>query len=102
MPVSGRPPSSPWRVELTRRAVKDLGRLGRADEIRVERALQALAANPLGSPGVKPLVGKAPWLRLRVGDVRVLYRRDPRPRVLLVARIVDRRDLERAVGSLNS
>jgi hypothetical protein len=63
---------------------------------------------------VKPLEGHAPWLRLRVGVYRILYRplgpeelaavrqRRGRPVDLgyLVARVVHRRELERAVDAL--
>jgi hypothetical protein len=56
----------------------------------------------------KPLVGSAPWHRLRVGDYRVLYRpvapseTDTGEPGWLVARIVHRRDLERAVATLTA
>jgi len=42
--------------------------------------------------------GHPGWLRLRVGDWRILYRLHAGSRV--VARIVNRRDLEAAVRSL--
>lgn len=55
---------------------------------------------------IKPLAGVAPWHRLRVGDYRILYRPvapneavDSEAR-WLVARVVHRRDLERAVSTL--
>jgi hypothetical protein len=64
---------------------------------------------------IKPLAGSAPWLRLRVGDWRVIYRPltaeerlattlprggDDADEVYLVARIVARGELERAVDHL--
>ena len=49
---------------------------------------------------VVPLVGHAPWLRLRVGDYRVLFRPESAPSTFLVVRVVNRRDLERAVANL--
>lgn len=64
---------------------------------------------------IKAVVGASPWLRLRVGDYRVLYRpltgdeiadiagREGRlegDNGFLVHRIVHRRDLERAVHAL--
>ena len=69
-------------------------------------ALQALAAGE-ANVDVKPLAGSGPWQRLRVGDYRVLYRAvdlgeaaDADVR-FLVARVVHRRDLERAVATLD-
>jgi hypothetical protein len=56
---------------------------------------------------IKALKGRDPWLRLRVGDYRILYRAFTPPskgvsarRGYLVARIVNRRDLDRASASL--
>lgn len=51
---------------------------------------------------IKALVGASPWLRLRIGDYRVLYRDvDTDTGVVhVVARIVHRRELERAVDTL--
>lgn len=107
-------------VELDPAAERDLRRMGRGPER--ERIVRALAAalEPVPSPGnadVIALVGYAPWLRLRVGDWRVVYRpleaeelaaiKDARGEIdaadgYLVHRIVHRRDLLRAVQALPS
>ena len=94
------------RIELASRAVRDLRRIDRPTQRRVQQALNELAAG-LETADVKPLVGVPPWMRLRVGDWRVLYRplsaaeaADDGPG-LLVARVVNRRDLLRAVRTLN-
>ncbi len=47
---------------------------------------------------VKPLQGRPGWWRLRVGDWRILYLADANG--IVVERIVNRRDLERAVSTL--
>lgn len=47
---------------------------------------------------VKSLAGHPGWYRLRLGDWRVLYYSDPPG--IVVERIVNRRDLERAVATL--
>ena len=92
-------------VVLSRRAERDLHRVGNEDLARIGAALTALAAGD-ANLDVKALAGTAPWLRLRVGDHRVLYRpiqpaegAQPDAR-WLVARIIHRRDLERAVATL--
>ena len=94
------------RIVLSRRAQRDLRRIGRGEALaRLREALEGLADGE-ASLDVKPLAGSAPWHRLRVGDYRVLYRvvepdeagaSDAR---FLVARVVHRRDLERAVTTL--
>jgi mRNA-degrading endonuclease RelE of RelBE toxin-antitoxin system len=107
----------PAHVELSSRARRDLRRLGRGpDRKRVVDALTValVAVPPPENQDVKPLEGHEPWLRLRVGVYRILYRplnaqevsavsqrRDHSVETgYLVARIVHRRELERAVASL--
>ena len=63
-------------------------------------ALGRLATPQPRDLDVVPLVGHAPWLRLRVGDYRVLFRPESAPSTFLVVRVVNRRDLERAVANL--
>jgi mRNA-degrading endonuclease RelE of RelBE toxin-antitoxin system len=107
----------PAHVELSSRARRDLRRLGRGqDRKRVVDALTVglVAVPPPDNLDVKPLEGHEPWLRLRVGVYRVLYRPLNAQEVnavsqrrghgvqtgYLVARIVHRRELERAVATL--
>jgi mRNA-degrading endonuclease RelE of RelBE toxin-antitoxin system len=101
-------------IELSKRALKDLRRIDHADRRRLLKLLeQDLAAEPQPpNLDVKPLVGRAPWPRLRRGDYRILYRplTDAELRTLrtgeqvgfLVERVIDRGDLERATASLPS
>lgn len=102
----------PNHVELGRRAQRDLRTLPDRDRRRIVRALRdELATDPL-PPNVDliALRGRAPWLRLRSGDWRVLLRpltaaeladvAATAARGFLVARIVNRRDLDRAVATL--
>jgi mRNA-degrading endonuclease RelE of RelBE toxin-antitoxin system len=84
-------------VRLSARAERDLRRLDPPTRLRIAQGMRALQA---GAPNldVKALKGSAPWWRLRVGEHRVLCRTIEGG--WLVERIVDRRDLERAVRSL--
>ena len=64
-------------IELLFRARHDLGRLdpGRDRKAIVDALTVGLAAvPPPGNLDIKALKGAAPWLRLRVGDYRILYR----------------------------
>jgi len=86
------------RILLSTRAARDLRRLGPGPELdRIEAGLQRLSA---GDPNldIKPVTGSAPWLRLRVGDWRILYR--PAGDEILVARIIHRSDLQQAIRTL--
>ncbi|MDP8928726.1 MAG: type II toxin-antitoxin system RelE/ParE family toxin [Actinomycetota bacterium] len=91
------------RLTLSSRAQRDLKRLDRPDRDRVVNVLrEALSADrPPDNLDIRPLTGRAPWLRLRVGPLRVLYRPAPDvPDTFIIERIVHRRDLERAVRQL--
>lgn len=69
--------------------------------VRVIDALKQLGDDPSSDAlDTKALVGRRPWRRLRVGEYRVLFRLAEKGRVLLVARVVDRKELDRALGSL--
>ena len=86
------------RVLLATRAARDLRRLGPGPELdRIEAALQRLGDSE-ANLDIKPLTGSAPWLRLRVGDWRVLFRQADA--AVLVARIIHRSELQQAVRTL--
>jgi mRNA-degrading endonuclease RelE of RelBE toxin-antitoxin system len=88
-------------IKVAPRAVRDLKNLDSQTRKRVQRAFQALGTDA-ANLDVKPVAGHAPWRRLRVGEHRVLYREfanDADARYL-VARVIDRRDLHRAIDRL--
>lgn len=88
-------------IELAPRAIRDLGRLDRQTRKRVWQAFEALEADA-ANLDVKPIAGHTPWRRLRVGEHRVIYQplADEDDARYLVARIIDRRDLHRAIDRL--
>jgi mRNA-degrading endonuclease RelE of RelBE toxin-antitoxin system len=102
-------------VELSRQAVRDLRKVTHAaglDRIMAALTEQLTADPPPDNLDIKALQGRAPWLRLRVGDWRIIYRPLTReeldrlklgeqPEGYLVARIVNRRDLERTLRTLD-
>jgi mRNA-degrading endonuclease RelE of RelBE toxin-antitoxin system len=94
-------------IVLARRAERDLRGIGVGEALtRIREALESPAAGATDLD-IKPLVGNAPWHRLRVSDYRILYRPVQSGEAVgsgalwLVARIVHRRDLERAVSTLS-
>jgi hypothetical protein len=96
-------------AELGPRLEKDLRAARRDGELRrVKDAIEALKREDAGLD-IVPLVGRAPWRRLRSGDWRILFRPlEPeemrhlgrRGRGYLIARAVNRRDLERVARTL--
>jgi len=80
------------------RAERDLRKIGPGpDRARIAARLRDLAADT-PNLDIKALAGAAPWLRLRVGDYRVLY--CLAGGAYIVERIVNRRELARAVDTL--
>ncbi len=96
-------------LRFTKRAEHDWRKLDVAGRERVELALEALRAIPRrANLDEKPLEGASPWRRLRVGGRRIIFRpfTKEESRVYgadsgyIVERVIDRRDLDRAVKSL--
>ena len=90
-------------IELERRAQKDARGIDASERRRVLRALEDLDSDvPRENFDVRPLVGHSPWLRLRIGSIRVIFKIEiqDRDQVIVVTRIVARRELARAVRGL--
>lgn len=99
-------------VELSRRAQRDLKKLDDPVRATMLAAMKRdLAATDRQSLDIKQLKGRAPWLRLRSGEYRILYRpltrdelkalpRGPSKKGFLVERVVKRGDLDRAAKTL--
>ncbi|HZL48588.1 MAG TPA: type II toxin-antitoxin system RelE/ParE family toxin [Solirubrobacteraceae bacterium] len=97
---------------MSKRALRDLRRIDHKSRKRLLDLLEGdLAAEPQpANLDIKPLTGRAPWLRIRRGEYRVLYRplTNGELRALsatekagfLVERVIDRGDLERAASTL--
>jgi mRNA interferase RelE/StbE len=79
---------SPYKVEFTRAAERELNRL-RADEAaRTRKPIFSLAFDPR-PPGARPVSG-SPYLRLRIGEVRVVYLVLDAQRIVVIQRIARR------------
>jgi mRNA interferase RelE/StbE len=83
------------KVDLTRRARRDLDNLDPTIRKRVAAALDAIASEPHG-PGAVRLVGQEDTWRLRVGDWRVIYEIDRERDAATVLRVVHRREAYRS------
>jgi mRNA-degrading endonuclease RelE of RelBE toxin-antitoxin system len=100
-------PSSPLpNIEISRRATRDLRKLTGTDVRRVRGTLESLSAGA-ENLDVKAVANRPPWLRLRVGELRVLYRPLTDEELggsrqkWLVSRVIHRRELDRAIASLD-
>ena len=90
------------RVIVSSKARRDLRRIGAGSEARWILDKLVELGRDEQNLDVKALQGARPWLRLRVGDYRVLYALAPGD-VYEIERIVHRRDLDSAAaGSASS
>jgi mRNA interferase RelE/StbE len=79
-----------WRVDVTRTARHDLKRLDPPVQRKIVAALDGLESDP-PTGDVRKLTNRTPpqW-RLRVGDWRVLFRRDEEHRTVFVQHVLPR------------
>lgn len=83
-----------YDVRLTAAARKQLGKLERSVQRRIVAALRLLATTPR-PPAARALSGRPGYLRIRVGDYRVIYTIDDGELVVLVVTMGHRRDVYR-------
>lgn len=84
-------------VTLSRRGENDLRKAPPAERDAIVQGLRGLASENANAD-IRALAGHPRWFHLRVGDWRVLYFSDGAG--IVVERVVNRRDLERAVRTL--
>jgi len=88
-------PEKNWNVELSKRALKYLGRLGQKNSNRILRNLEKLEDmdNPLLHRDVRPLIGKLRGFhRLRIGNFRIIFELDRKKKRIGIHIIVSRED----------
>jgi mRNA interferase RelE/StbE len=83
-----------FEIEISRTAEKQLRNLAEKDQLRVVRAMLALADEP-HPRGSRKLSGYDDVFRIRVGRFRVLYSVYERRLVILVLKIGQRKDVYR-------
>ncbi len=89
-----------FAVQLTQPAIRDIESLPEAAHARIIEGILGLRKDPLPSPPVKKkLKGFGfPLYRLRIADYRLLYRIEAK--TVTIMRIVDRKNLEKAIKHL--
>lgn len=83
---------SRWHLEITRDALKALGKLDKPVRRRLQAAIDRLVDDPRPA-GVVALKSEPGYLRLRVGDYRVVYRVDDERLVIVVVDLGHRREI---------
>jgi len=83
-----------YTVDARPRVRKALRQLDPTVRKNVLAKMRALATDPR-LPGTEPLRGHSPWLRVRVGDYRIVYAVDDETRVVTVGTVGHRREVYR-------
>ena len=86
-----------YTVDARPRVRKALRQLDPAIRQNVLVKMRTLASDPRPS-GVEALHGHRPWLRLRVGDYRIIYMVDDEARLVTVLTVGHRREVYRNLG----
>jgi mRNA interferase RelE/StbE len=81
-----------WHIEITRDAAKTLTKLDKPVRRRLQAAIDKLSENPRPT-GVVALKSEPAYLRLRVGDYRVIYRIEDGHLVVVVVALGHRREV---------
>jgi len=81
-----------YTVEFLKTAEEELAALPKDAQRQIVKKIEGLKERPR-PPGVKQLKGPEKFLRLRVGDYRVIYPADGKHLVVLVVRIGSRKEV---------
>jgi len=85
-----------YRIEVSATAEKQIRKLPREDQLRVLRAIQPLATEPI-PPGSRKVRGYDDVFRIRVGTYRILYRVGGRRLLIIILKIGHRREIYRSL-----
>ena len=83
-----------YRIEVSATAERQVRRLERRDQIRVLRAIRALADAPYPR-GCRKLRGYEDVFRIRVGTFRILYSVEDQRVVVIILKVGRRKDIYR-------
>lgn len=83
-----------WRIQLHRKALKDLERLPKPIVQRSWQVIESLAITPLPD-GAVAVKGHESVSRIRIGDYRLIYHLGEETVTILVLRIGHRKDVYR-------
>ena len=84
-----------YRIDLRRRAQKELDKLPRSDFKAVIEAIKNLAQTPR-PPGMEKVKTTGLW-RIRQGDYRIVYAIDDKESLITIVRVGHRREIYRVL-----
>ena len=84
----------PYTIKISSEAERQIKKLDRAVQRRIEPVIDALAKNPRPA-GAKKMEGYAGRYRVRIGDYRIVYEVYDRELVVLIIRAGNRKEIYR-------
>ncbi|MBV9387588.1 MAG: type II toxin-antitoxin system RelE/ParE family toxin [Chroococcidiopsidaceae cyanobacterium CP_BM_ER_R8_30] len=85
-----------YRVEITRKAAKQVKSLPQEERERIGTEIEALTDNPRPI-GVRKISGERDFYRVRVGDYRIIYEIQDKILLILVIGVGHRREIYRGI-----
>lgn len=86
--------TSNYNVQFSKEALKYFSKLDRKKQKKLASVIDALKLNPFLLPNVKPIQGQSyDMYRVRVGDLRIIYRLENEKLLILVLKIGPRGDI---------
>jgi mRNA interferase RelE/StbE len=84
-----------YAIDVRPRARRSMRQLDPSVRKAIVQLIEGLAVNPR-PPGVTPLTGHRPYLRVRSGDYRVIYSVDDHAHMVTIAAVGHRREIYRS------
>ena len=83
-----------YNVQFTKEALKYFNKLDRRTQKRIAQVIEELKMNPQVLPNIKPMEG-LPYeqYRIRIGNLRIVYRVNNRQLLIIVVKIGPRGDV---------
>lgn len=86
--------TSNYNVQFSKEALKSFEKLDRKKQKKLATVIDALKENPFLVPNVKSLQGlSADMYRVRIGDLRLIYRLENENLIIIVLKIGSRGDV---------
>ena len=83
-----------YSIEIRRKALKELSKLPKKEQLRVKEAIDSLSQEPRPQ-GVKKLADKSNYWRIRVGKYRVVYHIEDDKLIVIIIKISHRKEVYR-------
>lgn len=82
-----------FRVRLSTSARNYLKRTDKVTQKRITTAIEAIRANPINGPNIRPVQGYSQKYRYRIGNIRIIYTLKTEENLIIINTIGPRGDV---------